>query len=75
VGAIRAYQRTLSPLLGRRCRFHPPCSAYAIEAVEKKGVWRGLLLAGWRILRCNPFTPGGYDPVEPEERSPPREGP
>ncbi len=62
---IRGYQRSLSPLLGRRCRFHPTCSAYAIEAIEKKGLVRGMLLAVWRILRCNPWNRNcGFDPVQ-----------
>jgi len=67
IAFIRAYQRVLSPLLGRRCRFHPTCSAYAVEAIRTKGFWRGLLRALWRILRCNPFNRGGYDPVVPDE--------
>jgi putative membrane protein insertion efficiency factor len=61
---IRLYQWTISPLLGRRCRFYPSCSNYFIEAVQKKGAivgcWRGIR----RLLRCHPFNPGGYDPVE-----------
>jgi hypothetical protein len=61
---IRCYQRYLSPVLPPRCRFDPSCSAYAIEAIQKKGVLRGVLLAAWRVLRCNPFCRGGYDPVE-----------
>ena len=61
--AIRGYQRTLSPLLGPRCRYHPSCSAYAVQAVQTYGILRGAVLAGWRILRCNPFSHGGYDPV------------
>ncbi|MDI9498546.1 MAG: membrane protein insertion efficiency factor YidD [Bacillota bacterium] len=59
---IRAYQRQLSPLLGPSCRFVPTCSEYAIEAIEAYGVLCGLALAIWRILRCNPFSKGGYDP-------------
>ena len=59
---VRAYQMTLSPLLGRVCRFHPSCSEYFIQAVEKYGVISGSLRGVWRILRCNPFHPGGYDP-------------
>lgn len=60
---IRAYQVCLSPLLGANCRFHPTCSAYAIEALRRHGAMRGTGLAFWRILRCNPFHPGGHDPV------------
>lgn len=63
VGAIRLYQRVLSPLLPRRCKYHPTCSAYAVEAIQVHGVLRGTRLAVWRILRCNPFSHGGYDPV------------
>jgi len=62
-GLIRLYRRYVSPLKGPSCRFYPTCSEYAEEAVAKYGVGKGLLLAGWRILRCNPFNPGGYDPV------------
>jgi putative membrane protein insertion efficiency factor len=61
---IRAYQRFISPALPRRCKYHPTCSAYAVDAVREFGVARGIVLAGWRLLRCNPFSPGGYDPVE-----------
>jgi len=61
---IRAYQRFISPAMPRRCRYHPTCSAYAVDAVREFGVLRGVVLAGWRLLRCNPFSPGGYDPVE-----------
>jgi uncharacterized protein len=61
---IKAYQRFISPALPRRCRYHPTCSAYAVDAVREFGVLRGLVLAGWRLLRCNPFSHGGYDPVE-----------
>lgn len=61
---IRAYQRFISPALPRRCKYHPTCSAYAIDAVREFGIVRGLVLAGWRLLRCNPFSHGGYDPVE-----------
>ena len=64
---IRGYQRFLSPILPPRCRFQPTCSAYAIEAIQKKGALRGTLLALWRILRCNPFCRGGHDPVEPPQ--------
>jgi uncharacterized protein len=60
---IRFYQRALSPALPRRCRYHPTCSAYAVQAIERYGILRGAVLAGWRLLRCNPFSHGGYDPV------------
>ena len=59
---IRAYQRWLSPSLPRRCRYEPTCSAYAVESIRRFGV-RGLLLAIWRLLRCNPLSHGGFDPV------------
>jgi len=61
---VRCYQRCLSPLIPPCCRFEPTCSNYAIEAFRKKGLIRGLFLAVWRILRCNPWGKGGYDPVE-----------
>lgn len=63
---IRAYGRWVSPLLPRRCKYEPTCSAYAIEAVERFGAIRGTVLACWRILRCNPFSHGGFDPVRDE---------
>ena len=63
VGAIRVYQVAIAPVLPAACRFHPSCSEYAIEAVRKHGAWRGSVLAGKRILRCQPFCKGGYDPV------------
>lgn len=61
---IKAYQRAISPLLGKRCRYYPSCSAYMIEAIEKRGVVVGVAKGAWRILRCNPLSPGGYDPVD-----------
>jgi uncharacterized protein len=63
LAAIAAYRRWLSPALGPRCRYEPSCSAYAAESVERFGPARGLLLALWRLLRCNPFSHGGFDPV------------
>jgi putative membrane protein insertion efficiency factor len=60
---INVYQRFISPALPRRCKYYPTCSAYAVDAVREFGVLRGLVLAGWRLLRCNPFSHGGYDPV------------
>jgi hypothetical protein len=62
IGLVRLYQWTLSPLLGRRCRFDPSCSEYFIGAVRKYGVLRGTLRGIWRICRCNPWNPGGFDP-------------
>jgi putative membrane protein insertion efficiency factor len=61
---IRLYQRLISPALPRRCRYEPTCSAYAVDAIRQFGVLRGIVLALWRLLRCNPFSRGGYDPVE-----------
>ena len=58
---IRAYQLGISPLFGRRCKYHPTCSAYAADAVREFGAARGVVLAGWRLLRCNPFSRGGVD--------------
>jgi len=63
--AIVAYRRWVSPAMPARCRFYPSCSAYALEAVTTHGAWRGTGLAIWRLLRCHPFHPGGYDPVPP----------
>jgi uncharacterized protein len=63
LAAIAAYQRWISPGLPRRCRYEPTCSAYAVQAVRRFGAPRGLLLACWRLLRCNPFSHGGFDPV------------
>jgi hypothetical protein len=58
---IHAYRALLSPLLGQRCKYHPSCSRYALDALREFGVLRGLLLAGWRLLRCNPWSHGGVD--------------
>ena len=63
IGLVRVYQRLLSPLLGPRCRYHPSCSAYAVQAIQGYGILRGSVLAAWRLLRCNPFSHGGHDPV------------
>jgi uncharacterized protein len=60
---ITAYQRLVSPALPRRCRYEPTCSAYAAQSIRRFGPIRGLLLACWRLLRCNPFSHGGFDPV------------
>jgi putative membrane protein insertion efficiency factor len=61
---IRLYQRVISPALPRRCKYHPSCSAYALQAIRTYGILRGVVLAGWRLLRCNPWSHGGFDPVE-----------
>ena len=61
---IALYARFISPLLGPRCRYHPSCSNYASQAIEEFGILRGLVLAGWRVLRCNPWSHGGFDPVD-----------
>lgn len=61
---IVAYQRFVSPALPRRCKYYPTCSEYAVEAIRELGVVRGSILAAWRLVRCNPFSHGGYDPVE-----------
>jgi uncharacterized protein len=63
IALIRFYKAAISPWLGANCRFHPTCSTYAIEAIEKYGARKGSWMAAGRILRCNPFCKGGYDPV------------
>jgi putative membrane protein insertion efficiency factor len=67
-GLIRLYQLLLSPFWGAQCRFHPTCSCYAMEALDKHGAFKGAGLALYRILRCNPWADGGLDPV-PEKKS------
>jgi hypothetical protein len=61
---LRVYQRWLSPAFGARCRYYPSCSEYAAQAIQRFGILRGLVLAGWRLLRCNPWSHGGFDPVD-----------
>ena len=72
VAPVLVYQRVISPLLPRRCKYEPTCSRYAVEAVRELGVVRGLILAGWRLLRCNPWSHGGYDPVSAQRLFPTR---
>jgi putative membrane protein insertion efficiency factor len=72
VAPIRVYQRLVSPLFGSRCRYYPSCSEYAAQAIERFGILRGLVLAGWRLLRCNPWSAGGVDPVEEQRLFKPR---
>ena len=68
IAFIRVYQYAISPLLGPRCRYYPSCSNYAVGALREHGALRGVGLATWRILRCNPFSNGGYDPVPPRHK-------
>ena len=68
IGCIKCYRYLISPLMASHCRFHPSCSSYAIQAIEQYGVFKGSYLAIRRLLRCQPFHPGGFDPV-PEPQS------
>ena len=61
VAPVRLYQRAISPALPARCKYHPSCSEYAVQAVCRFGILRGLVLAAWRLLRCNPWSHGGVD--------------
>ena len=72
---IRLYRRVISPALGQRCKYHPSCSAYALQAIKSYGILRGVVLAGWRLLRCNPWSHGGLDPVEQQRLFRPRAAP
>ena len=63
IAVIKLYQKYLSPLKSFKCPYYPTCSQYGMEAIEKYGAIKGGLLALWRIIRCNPFSKGGYDPV------------
>jgi uncharacterized protein len=65
---VVGYRRSVSPLLGARCRFEPSCSAYALDALREHGALRGTGLVGWRLLRCQPFAKPGYDPVPARRR-------
>lgn len=62
---VRGYQLAIAPLLGPRCRFHPSCSHYALEAIERHGAFRGAWLSARRVSRCHPLSEGGFDPVPP----------
>ena len=64
VAPIRLYQRTISPALPARCKYHPSCSQYSVTAIRRYGILRGLVLSAWRLLRCNPWSHGGVDFVE-----------
>ncbi len=68
IGAIRLYQKYISPLSGPRCRFYPTCSRYAVEAIELHGAVKGTGLAAWRLVRCNPWNSGGIDDVPPKKK-------
>jgi uncharacterized protein len=72
VAPIVVYRRVISPLLPPRCKYYPSCSEYAIQAVSEFGILRGLVLAAWRLLRCNPFSHGGVDPVHAQRVFAPR---
>ena len=63
IGIIKFYRKYISPMKSTKCPYYPTCSEYGLEAVEKYGAFKGGCLAAWRILRCNPFSKGGYDPV------------
>ncbi len=64
VAPIRLYQRAISPAIPQRCKYYPSCSAYAVAAIRRYGILRGVVLAAWRVLRCNPWSHGGVDHLE-----------
>jgi putative membrane protein insertion efficiency factor len=72
IAPIVFYQRFISPGIPRRCRYEPTCSRYGVQAIQRYGILRGLVLAVWRLLRCNPWSPGGFDPVEAQTMFAPR---
>jgi uncharacterized protein len=74
VSPVRLYQRAISPALPRRCKYHPSCSEYAVQAVKRFGLLRGAVLAVWRLLRCNPWSHGGVDFPEDQTLFHPRPG-
>lgn len=65
---ILFYKKFISPVFGKRCIYTPTCSMYTLESIQQYGVIRGIIAGAWRILRCNPFSKGGYDPVKPNLR-------
>jgi putative membrane protein insertion efficiency factor len=67
IAPIRLYQRAISPAIPKRCKYYPSCSEYAVQAVRSYGILRGLVLAAWRLLRCNPWSLGGVDFVEDQK--------
>ena len=69
---IHVYRRVVSPALPARCKYYPSCSSYALQAIGTYGILRGAVLAAWRLLRCNPFSHGGYDPVSAQTLFRPR---
>lgn len=69
ISLIKGYKLLVSPILPPACRFHPTCSEYAMEAIDRFGIFRGGWMAIARILRCHPLHPGGYDPVPPKDNS------
>jgi len=72
LAAVKGYRLAIRPLLGPHCRFHPSCSEYAVQALQRHGAGRGTWLALKRISRCHPMNPGGYDPVPPLQDPEPR---
>jgi putative membrane protein insertion efficiency factor len=69
IAAVRGYQIVLGPVMGGHCKYAPTCSHYALEALREHGAVRGAWLSAWRVLRCNPFSAGGFDPVPPRDGS------
>ena len=65
---LKFYKRFISPILPPLCKYEPTCSIYMMQAIEQKGIIKGLLLGTWRLIRCNPFSKGGWDPVDPEDK-------
>jgi hypothetical protein len=72
IAPVRFYQRVISPAIPARCKYYPTCSEYAVQAVRRYGVLRGIVLAAWRLLRCNPWSHGGVDKVEDQKLFRPR---